>query len=70
MQFKLGKITIQPEDEQINIPVYLYEDEEFITGSPLAVINYQTLFNSSKCMDEYFDDAKEHAKKTIKLLNY
>ena len=70
MQFKLGKITIQPEDEQIDIPVYIYEDEEFITESPLAIINYQSLFNSSKPLAEYFDDAKEHARKTIKLLNY
>jgi|GEM_PF-3150283 len=70
MQFRLGKITIEPEDEQITIPVYIYEDEEFITEAPLATISYQASFNSSKPMDEYFDDAKEHAKKTIKLLNY
>lgn len=41
MQFGFGKIVIQPEDEQINIPVYLYESDEFITESPLVTINYR-----------------------------
>ena len=70
MQFRLGKIIIEPEDEQISIPVDIYEDEEFITEAPLASIIYQTTFNSSKPLAEYFDEAKEHARKTIKLLNY
>lgn len=68
--FRIGKIIIEPEDEQINIPVYIYEDEEFITEAPLVTINYQASFNSSKSMDGYFDDAKEQAKKIIKFLNY
>ncbi|EKT55580.1 hypothetical protein [Providencia sneebia] len=69
MQLRLGTITIHPDDEQINIPVDIYKGEEFITGAPLANIVYQSTFNSSKPLAEYYEEAKDHALNVIKQLN-
>ena len=69
MQLKLGTVVIHPEDEQISIPVDIYKGEEFDNGSPLANILYETTFNSSRPLIEYFDEAKEYARQTIKQLN-
>ena len=69
MELKLGTVIINPEDEEISIPVDVYKGDEYSVDFVLANIVYQTNLNSSKPLAEYFDEAKDHARKTIKLLN-
>ncbi|MEX9949247.1 hypothetical protein AB7X11_12100 [Providencia alcalifaciens] len=69
MELKLGTVHIRPEDEQITVPVDVYMGNETVSDSPKAYLMYQASFDATKPLSEYFKEAKEYARQTIKELN-